>query len=348
MLTLDWDAIYTSVILPTFGVQRGGQTSPVWVFVGGQPGAGKTTLIRGLVAELGADCTQVISYDALNDRLLTASDLPHAGAVTKEEVRRVCPAFVDALIDRATSLRAHVVWERPVAADGIGLAHVARALGYRVELRVMAAPLLESWLATLRRDSAPALWPDDRVPLDPRRIAFDTLSVHYHRWPGFLAEVEEQRAVDAIQIIGRTGAAFFQNRLGPTGQWQGPVFAAESLLVERQAPRTRAAVQSLLDDWQTLIARPQIAFANHESWPHASIMALGQALAALRDDPSLDFDPNDPRAVPDPRAAMAWLARLTSDISAACAAADAPASLRPRTDRLLTMVTELFNPTRRA
>lgn len=335
---MDWDAFFQSRVLPHLGVARGGQDRPRWILVGGQPGAGKSTHISALCDELGPEVTQIVSSDALADLVTIPPNAPFPEALDQAFTARVQASWIDALVDRATGLRAHIVWERAMPGDWADLARVARALGYQVELRVIAAPLLDSWLATLLRDSAPPARPDGQVPLQPRRVGVERLTLHYHRWPGFLAEVEDKHAVDVVTVVNRQGEELFRNQLAPDQRWQDLPFAAESLLVERQHPRSIAEVDRMLADWQRLRARPDIAFANHALWPHADIIALGAQLALLRDDPSLGFDPNDPPTPRDPLAAGAWLDRLRHDIAAACAAADAPATLAPRTERLLSLV----------
>lgn len=310
--------------------------------VGGQPGAGKSTLIDRLLAELGPDSTQLVSSDSLTDLVTVPVGASVPQGLAEALSTKVAAGWTNALVERAATLRAHIVWERAMPGDWGGLAHVARLMGYQVELHVIAAPLLESWLGTLLRDSAATADPPGEVPLLPRRIALHRMTVHYHRWPGFLAEVEDSRAVDALQVVNRKGDVLFHNRLGPDRRWQDQPFAAESLLVERHAPRSPSDIDRLLADWSRLRARPDIAFANHDAWPHADIANLGPALQALRNDPSLAFDLNNPPDPPDPRTSRAWLARLKADSDAACAAPEAPETLAPRADRLLSLVSGLI------
>jgi hypothetical protein len=140
----------------------------------------------------------------------------------------------------------------------------------------------------------------------------------------------------------------FANRALQTAdrrQWQDPPFAVESLMVERLAPRAPGEVHALLALWDDLRRHPDIAFRNHAAWPHASILAAGQALRQLNGDPSAAFDLNQAAAaVSDPRAGRGWLARLQQEAAAARATAEAPATLGPRIDRLLALVASLIGP----
>ena len=344
--SLDWDAIFTGRILPGQGVRRGGLEQPHFVLVCGQPGSGKSTLIDPLCESLGPDQTQRISGDTLRDDLpevYANPDDPVARELADIYVRNIQQTYVDALMDHAMALRAHVVWERPMPAQTLVLAAAARALGYRVECRILAVPLLESWLATLQRETQPV---PDQIP---RRIPWTRQQDSYARWPACLARAEDTLAFDALSVIGRDGQVYFENHLihddGPP-RWANPAFGFESLMVERLQARSPARIDRLLSDWQALPA-DVLATASAQDWSgHA---ALGAALQALRDDPSAAFDLNTPGASPSPDAALAWVARLRADLAAVLTNPEAEGlkTLAPRSERLLALVAQIAGqPTR--
>lgn len=340
----DWDSLFHDRILPVLGVKAGCAAEPQWVFVGGQPGSGKSTRVRHLQAQLGLQSTQVISIDAIYALLPEVfgerADTPAALAAQQDFTRGIRKSWINALVDRAVDLRAHVLWERHVPSDTVEIAILAREMGYRTGCQVLAFPLLDSWLASLQRETAPDR-PADRVP---SRIEWAKLQTAYSRWPAFLAQAEDRVAFDSLQIIRRDGQVLFANtsaKATTERYWQDPPFAAESLMVERLAPRTQGEVQALLAQWHDLRACPDIAFQNHEAWPNASFQALGDALRDLCHDPSAAFDLDRAEEFGDPRAAQGWIARLQAEAAAVLAQPEASLPLRQRIDRLLALVSHL-------
>jgi len=347
----DWAAVYHDRILPNLGVAVGGQAHPRWIFVCGQPGCGKSTMVQGLCETLGLAQTQVFSSDALSQllpELYADPDDPLVQPALTFYRDHVRQGYVDALMQRATDMRAHVVWERPSPGNLVGLAAVARAIGYRVECQVFATPPVESWLATLQRETSAT--DPDRVP---RRASWENQVLQVASWAAALARAEDLVAFDEIRIIGRDGLTFFENQASASddGQprWVGTPFAFESLMVERLQPRSTDQMEDLVSRWQALRAHPQTAFQNHAAWPWSSIADLGQMLQAMRGDPATGFDLNDPAASPDPRAASGWIERLAADIAAVLASPEAKGcdGLAVRAKGLLALVTSVAGqPTR--
>lgn len=258
---MDWDAIYTTRILPDLGVRRGGIPSPRLVFVCGQPGSGKSTIISRLLAELGPDQTQLISADRMADHLpeIFADDAdPAAKPLVETFDTQAHKAYVDALFDHAATLRAHVIWERPFPGLAVSLGLAARAFGYRTECIVLAVPADESWLSVLTRETSIAE-KENRVPA---RVRWDRLLESCNRWPAFLAKAEDQHAFDEIRVVNRNAEVLFENRLAPNAdqpRWENTPFAFESLMVERLQPRSPSQLATLLATWQALRSNPDLA-----------------------------------------------------------------------------------------
>lgn len=342
---MDWDGIFTTRILPELGAKRGGVLSPRFVFVCGQPGAGKTTTVNRLLDQLGRDQTQLISIDTVTDLLHEVfGDCAGSKAATQEETFKTKAqlAYVNALFDHASALRAHVIWERPFPTDTLSFGLAARALGYRAECLVIAVPADESWLWVLTRETTRSGEPGRA----PARVGWDRLLESHDGWPALIGQAEDLHAFDEIRILNRDGETLFENRLVPDAvspRWENPAFAFESLVVERLQPRSPAQLDALIAAWQDLCAHPDLAFRNHAAWPWASLAALGERLRARRADPSTGFDLNDPTSHQDPCAAAGWIARLEADLAAVLASPEAKGlkTLAPRADRLLTLVRQL-------
>ena len=344
-ITLDWDAILRDRVLSTVGVASGGVTAPTLTFVCGQPGSGKSSRISRLAGHLGSDRTQIISKDtlcALVPELFCESDDPALGVALDQYGRLFQPAQIDALIDRAAALRAHVLYEVHVPTGVAKRAVSARAAGYNVVCEVLALPPQESWLATLQRDTAAGFTQIGFA----KSVAWDRMVKAYHRWPAFLARAEAEVTFDTLRILGRDGTVLFENSATVTNgarQWTGPVFGFESLVVERLQPRSLDQRRALLAAWQTLRTHPEVAFQNHAAWPYATITALGDMLHTACADPAFGFDLNQPPVPPDLQAATGWIARLRADLIATLTTAEAQgqATLPTRGDRLLALVATL-------
>jgi adenylate kinase family enzyme len=342
-LVVDWDAIYRDRVLPALGVTGGGVADPRWIFVCGQPGSGKSTRVARLAAELGPDRTQQISGDALcalQPEIFLDEDDP-AVADAFAAYGAVQDQFISGLVDRAATQGAHIVWESHLPSDMTAVAALARTLGYRVELDLLAVPPDESWLSSLERDSARPDLPQRGGASWSRHLA------SCHRWPSYLATVESEVIVDALRILDRSGTVLFENTAQLTGtrrRWAAPPFAMESLLVERLAPRSAAERANLMRRWAALRCHPAIAFRNARNWPYAEFMALGKRLRSQITDPSADFDLTAPAA--DPNGALDWLQRLEDSIAAAETAASTPLSpdFTPRARRLVALVRQTLAP----
>ncbi|MFO1203556.1 MAG: zeta toxin family protein [Tabrizicola sp.] len=323
----------------------GGHASPRCLFVVGHQGSGKTTCVDKLTAELGADRTQRI----VPDELVASIDLLHGGTVEATALREAysrthCATHSQRLADHAIARRAHIVWERALPGNIERLALAVRQLGYRVECLVLATPVEESWLGTLRRCLAAI----QASAAHPMHVPWPLLSRTALRWPGVLDRLEQTLCIDRIAVIDREGEVCFDNQVeGPPNQrrWSDPPFAFESLMVERARPRSATSLAALLADWEAL--QPQIAAINHPNWPTQDLAAFDTHLRALVADPASQFDLNAPN--PDPAVVQAWIARLKADLAAAERQGDTgdQPSLAARSTRLLQLVSQVAGqPTR--
>ncbi|WP_180995957.1 zeta toxin family protein [Tabrizicola aquatica] len=318
MSVIDWDAVYADRIQPCLAVTGGGVSAPRWIFVCGQQGSGKSTLVRAVEAELGPDCTQQISGDAL---LALLPDLPSL------DRDRHLTALAERLVQHATRQRAHILWELPTPGAIEGLALVARSLGYQVECLILSLPALDSWLATLRRSLAT---PGAQV------VPWANVQSTARRWPALIARAEDAVLFDRLAVIDRQGQTCFANLRTPQGRWAETPFAFESLVIERARARPAAEIASLFADWQGLRSDPALdAFCSCRE----AVDSLVQRLAA---DPGTSFDLNRPTAS-HPSAAAAWIARLRADLDDILAGpqAQGQTTLPARCDRLMALVQQV-------
>jgi hypothetical protein len=249
------------------------------------------------------------------------------------------PNYYTLLLDHAIRLRANVVWELAKPFDMRALTSLARSFGYRVEALVLATPLMESWISTLRRETLHSL---DRDKL-PVRVSLEKITSCFARWPSHLAWAEDLHVFDKVQVINRQGEVFFENRLIEDKgklRWSETPFAFESLVLERLHACNRDQVDCLISEWQTLRADPDIALQNHLAWPWSSFTDTGARLQELRDDPSTRFSLLNPDQSVNIDARKGWIARLQEDLIAIQMNAEdeGAITLGPRCERLLTLV----------
>lgn len=341
----DWDVVYRDRIHPAFAVAGGGNAVPRCLFVTGHQGAGKTTTLHRLLAELGPERTQRIEPDALVaslDWLHVAN--PVATSVSEAYGRTHCATHCQLLADHAVAQRAHILWERAIPGNIERLAIALRQLGYRVECLVLATPVEESWLGALSRSLASL----DGGETNAMRIGWPMVRETALRWPAVLDRIEQDLTFDRVAIVDRAGEICFENHVaGPPEQrnWAETPFAFESLMVERARPRTEAALAALTATWKTI--HPRLDAARHTAWPAEDLQAFDDHLRALLADPASRFDLNTPGD--DKAAAAAWIARLDRDLAAVRSSPevrDQPA-LAPRSARLLQLVAQVAGqPTR--
>lgn len=326
----DWDAVYRDRVQSALAVRSGGVDQPLWIFVCGQQGSSKSSHVAALVSRLGPECTQRIDCDAIIALLPELSAPAQSGILWR---------FIDRLVDHATALGAHVVWELPSPGRIEGLAMVARGIGYRVECRVLALPAEESWLATLGRGLAGLAAGDETVPLIP----WDKLCSTYRRWPALLARAEAAGLFDSILVLDREGEICFQTERQPSGDFSAPPFAFESLVIERARARPATQRAALLAEWQAILAHPLFAFRNQPAWPWDSVRHFDRRLRALCDDPASGFDLNQPQTTGGPSAAAGWVKRLRLELDQILAVPEASGqpALPARCDRLVALVRQV-------
>lgn len=340
--TAHWSDVFHTRVLPALGVQCGAVDRPTLTFVVGQQGSGKTTVLRNLLDGLGEDCTQQLSGDAILASLpemFMDRDDDAVLELLHEFKKTTIRDYYTLLLDHAFRLRANVVWELARPFDTSAIASLARSVDYKVRCLVLATPLLESWVSTLKRETLHVCGPN-RMPV---RVSFDKIISCFNQWPSHIAWSEDHCIFDEVTVIDRDGNVFFENHLfEDVGKfrWAETPFAFESLVMERLYACDRDRVNCLIAEWEVLRADSDIALRNHLAWPWSSIMDTGSRLRVLRDDPSIGFNLLDPIQNTNVDAREGWIKRLRQDLIAVQENADAAAShsLSSRSARLLTLV----------
>lgn len=228
------------------------QQRPVVVFIGGQPGAGKTAttahVLRSL-SERGTPahvCGDVYKpYHPAYRRLLT-QDEATAGAYTRLDARAwhaKAEAYAreqraDVVIE--TALSGHAGFAEPAAAF--------RAAGYRVEVVALAVPL--SRLGILTRYAAQVDAHGRGRIVEPEN--HDTC---YTGLAATVAGIDTDRSADAIRIVRRGNETLYANTLTAAGEWADPPGAAGAVAAERDRTWTPTEAQAFRAELAQLEAR---------------------------------------------------------------------------------------------
>ncbi|KPI02942.1 Zeta toxin family protein [Actinobacteria bacterium OK074] len=227
--------LLVTTILPA-AAKATAQTSPVAVFVAGQPGAGKSTCAdrvhhalahRGGAVRIGSDHYKHVHpcYPAL-----LAIDDRSAGLRTRPDTRR-WQAEVE---DYTRRHRLDAVIETALADPEEARATIGayRRAGHRVELAVLAVPEALSSLAVLHRYLQQV-----QAAGAGRYVSAQNHDHCSRELPEVLRIIEAERLANLVTVIGTNGIRYL-NRLTPNGSWSRPPRAAQAVVAERTRPWT--------------------------------------------------------------------------------------------------------------
>ncbi|MFI5731123.1 zeta toxin family protein [Kribbella sp. NPDC051587] len=227
--------IFSSRIVPRelAGAMR--QERPAVVFIGGQPGAGKTATtdmikrtmgLRGQAAHVCGDFYKPYHPDYVR---LQAEDERTAGAYTRLDTR----LWHAAAEDWARARGCHTVVETALA-DPEEFARAAAnfgAAGFRVEVAVLAVPEALSRLGIVARYL-------DQIALHGRG-RFVARSNHdgcYRGIPATIAAVQANQLADNVIVFRRGAAVVTAAQRAENGSWSGSQHLAEDVAGERSRP----------------------------------------------------------------------------------------------------------------
>ncbi|MGL5859615.1 MAG: zeta toxin family protein [Angustibacter sp.] len=242
---VDHDRIFRQEIVPAELGALIHQEHPVAVFVGGQPGAGKTATTAGVLDRLAARggpahvCGDLYKPYHPAYRRLLAVDEATAGAYTRLDTR-AWHAKAEAY---ARDQRADVVIETALSGPS-GFTEPAaafRAAGYRVEVAALAVP------AALSRLGIVARYVDQVAEHGHGRMV--TTDNHDACYRGILdtaAQIDTGHLADIVQVLRRGNHLVHANHLTQTGQWATRPQMRQAIEAERDRPWTTAEARDFL------------------------------------------------------------------------------------------------------
>ncbi|MEU1628293.1 zeta toxin family protein [Streptomyces sp. NPDC020096] len=236
----DWSQeVLTGTVLPRVLEGAVPQPHPVVVYVLGQPGSGKTTVIdlvhAALAARGGAVRVDRDTYKTFHPHYsrYLAEDVRTAGVRVRPETYR-WQAVVEA---RVREGRYDAVVEVPMARPDEFLAGVvaSRQAGYWVEVVALGVSLAVSQLSTLERDLR--LLQEGRAP---RYVSWGNLDTCADALIPALGAVEAAHLAHRVFVIRRDAQTamdvIYDNELGPAGRLLRPANATGAVLAERRRP----------------------------------------------------------------------------------------------------------------
>ncbi|MBB4444186.1 MULTISPECIES: zeta toxin family protein [Rhizobium] len=279
-------AIFERDILGSMAAENGGLKNPIFLVVGGQPAAGKSSAIRQLLNKYDPEYTQVVSENELTSFLPDNNRARMRGSHVVEEINRfVVLNWRDQLIDDAMRHRSNIILETRDTPNYILLAR-ARHIGYKTELNIVATDRIISFTAMhdrydrwLSRDSiAPITSPDAK-----------SHDLSYSVWAFITATAVCSQSFDRIAIIGRSGETIFENNQANdlTGQMkmQGVM---QALMIARNRPLGKTQRDEIQNIWNKLEQSDR--FARHLPCANLPIKSY-KAEIGLALNNQVDFDP---------------------------------------------------------
>lgn len=209
----------------------------ILVIVGGQAGAGKSRLVAHAANELGEKNAVIVDFDVLRslnpsyeEVTEKYSEITHL--ILYEDTERVKNELLEYLIENGY----HVIYEGAMrnTQGFINFAQKFRDSDYRIKLKIMAVPELESYGSTLMRYSA-ALITDEVIPRWVEKYAHDESYVGVIRT---VEEFQRKGLVDDLSVYVRSNEAYPMEIYSTEGrQFESPT---EAILSGRESKRKEA------------------------------------------------------------------------------------------------------------
>ena len=209
--------------------------TPVLVFVGGQPGAGKSAASDQVRDELKPEGGFIhVDADRMRQRIPLTGTQP-----TSQETQLDAGRLAGALRSHSLNGERNIVEEGTFrnAEDMRGVIERNQARGYRVELLAVATPAEESTLGIYYRHERQHA----TGSLNPR---FVEQGYHDEAMKGFEnALARNEQLLDRVRVINRDGHVLFDSRTESRG------FGAVQALTEGQRPTDERLV-AVVDGWK--------------------------------------------------------------------------------------------------
>lgn len=257
---------------------------PLAVFLGGQPGCGKSTAVRQCAAVFDTG-EGFVHVDVDRNRELHPAYLPLVTNPVTERlapsaVQRDCSAWADRLlaagIENNRNLLVEGTLRAPaqvrVAADSV------RAAGYESEARIIVAHEKTSEVALLHRFEH-----EKDGQGYGREIPFDYHSLAASGVVDSVASIEDEKLFDSLVLVDRRGKTIYENRL-VNGEWSHPPRGAEVMALYRDISYNHEEKANIARLWDVVVEKMSVRGAPEAEMSLVKRMQCGAHFAA---DPAL-------------------------------------------------------------
>lgn len=241
--------------------------APRALFLGGQPGCGKSTIARSS-ALFGSGTFVHVDVDRLRE--MHPAYLPIVMNAATERlapsaVQRDCSAWADMLRDSAMAGRRNMLVEGTMRSPGQvrESALAMREAGYAVEARIMAVHAKSSEVSLLQRfeHEKQILGYGREIPLDYHDLAAAGVVET-------VRAIEEEKLFDRLVIFNRGGTAIYENTL-VDGEWERVPDGARVMEAFRVASYDVTEKNSIVALWEDVVDMMKIRGA-----PDAEVAAV--------------------------------------------------------------------------
>jgi len=226
---------------------------PRAIFLGGQPGCGKSTLAKSCDADFGPEGFIHVDVDrvrGLHPAYLPLVSNPLTESMAPSAVQKDCSQWVDMLAMSAVGGRRNLLVDGTMRVpDQVrATASAMRAAGYVLEARIMAVHEKASEVSLLQR-----------FEHEKQRVGFGrTIPADYHAKAaaGILDTVraiEADKLFDRLVIVDRAGAVVYENEL-VAGEWVRAPHGAEAMDAYRRDSYDLPAKRKIAGLWDDVVA----------------------------------------------------------------------------------------------
>ncbi|CVI63654.1 zeta toxin family protein (plasmid) [Agrobacterium leguminum] len=308
--------IFDHDILGSIGAKAGGLTSPLFIVVGGQPAAGKTSMTGQLWRRLDQDATQVVDENQLITYLPDNNRTRILGTCRVAEINRLAVTnWRDQLIEYAFAHRSNIVLEAHDAPNPVVLAR-ARREGYKTELNIVSTDRITSFTAMHDR------FERGLSQNDISDIALPDANAHdrsYDLWACIAAASETSSEFGRIAIVRRSGEILHQKEL-PADHAQAANLNVEqsstrALMIERNRPLAQSQRDEIMTIWDRLTRSDVLRHHARMDLPMRSTII--EINSALNDQGN--FDPHQPASENPREMAEALVRNIKEDVDSIAA-----------------------------